>query len=368
MKTAFAKADAAKTMEIGEKNVEKLKALQSTLRGLGEGVVLLQYVLAEEKLHIIITTAQTQLARSTEVSRKQVNQTVFEFRNETQAPGRYQFKNARQLYEWLIKPIAADLEQAKATVLMVSLDGVLRYAPLAALVDGEQYLAQKYAVVMYTEAAKANLKDKSGAELRIAGLGLSQKIREFAPLPAVENELETIVRRDENDENGVIDGIVKLNQAFTADAFSSALDEGYPLLHIASHFAFNPGTEQSSYLLLGDGNTLTLGQIRESYDFNGLDLITLSACETAMGTNAKGKEIEGFGALAQRQGAKGVIATLWAVYDDSTGLFMQRFYQLRKEGLDKARAMQKTQQEFLKEGAYRHPYYWAPFILMGNWL
>jgi CHAT domain-containing protein len=136
----------------------------------------------------------------------------------------------------------------------------------------------------------------------------------------------------------------------------------------------------------------------EAYDFSGVDLLTLSACETALDSaGAGGKEIEGLGTLAQKKGAGGVLATLWPVADSSTGLFMQRLYRLREEqGLSKAEALRRAQLSFLHDesanddemsrqrgkvvslnGAkgqhvastgYRHPYYWAPFILMGNWL
>ena len=150
-----------------------------------------------------------------------------------------------------------------------------------------------------------------------------------------------------------------------------ALDKGYPALHIASHFVFKPGTERDSYLLLGDGTKLSLAQMNdEDLDFNNVDLLTLSACETAMGgTKANGREIEGFGGFAQRQGAKAVLATLWPVADKSTGLFMKNMYELRqKKDLTKAEALQQAQIAFILSEHYSHPFFWGPFILMGNWL
>ena len=109
-------------------------------------------------------------------------------------------------------------------------------------------------------------------------------------------------------------------------------------------------------------------------DLNGVDLLTLSACETAVGggRDATGREIEGFGALAQRQGAKAVLATLWPVADESTSHFMAAFYKAKVgAGQDKSRAVQRVQVEML-EGrgvarAWTHPFHWAPFVLMGNW-
>jgi CHAT domain-containing protein len=172
----------------------------------------------------------------------------------------------------------------------------------------------------------------------------------------------------------------------------SALRQRYPLVHIASHFAFKPGDETDSSLLLGDGRLLTLAQIKSATNlFGGVDLLTLSACDTASGGAATdGREVEGFGVLAQRQGAKAVLATLWPVADASTRRLMEEFYRLRGggEGMTKAEALRRAQLGLLRGGAdaqapagerrglsvggaapakFAHPYFWAPFILIGNW-
>jgi CHAT domain-containing protein len=140
---------------------------------------------------------------------------------------------------------------------------------------------------------------------------------------------------------------------------------------------FRPGNEASSFLLLGDGDKLTLSRIRQDrFDFSRVDLVTLSACETGVGGGDKagGEEVEGLGAVVQKQGAKGVIATLWPVADESTGQLMQHFYRLRDvEKLSKAAALKQAQLRLLQAEAggasrFAHPFYWAPFILMGNWL
>jgi CHAT domain-containing protein len=172
----------------------------------------------------------------------------------------------------------------------------------------------------------------------------------FSALPTVPTELEGItIRERSDDKDGVLPGRYFLNEDFTKSVLRWALR--YPVLHVASHFRLQPGNESQSFLLLGDGNALELRQIREdNYDFGNIDLLTFSACDTAVGEfNAKGRETEGLGTLAQEQGAKGVIATLWPVADASTGCFMQQLYWLRVEkGLSKAEALRQTQLAFLR--------------------
>ena len=145
----------------------------------------------------------------------------------------------------------------------------------------------------------------------------------------------------------------------------------FPLMHVASHFRFSPGTEVNSFLLLGDGEHLTLGDIRtQNYRFDNVDLLTLSACDTGLGggRDEQGKEIEGFGVIAQQQGAKAVLATLWPVVDESTATLMADMYRRRQsDSLTKIEALRQSQLALMLRTKYSHPYYWAPFILMGNW-
>ncbi len=284
---------------------------------------------------------------------------------------------------------------------MVSLDGALRYLPLAALNDGSKYLVEEFRLVMFTQAARDKLKDFPATHWQVAGFGLTKPLSGFCALPAVKDELDGIVRENDADRDGVLDGTIDLDEEFTALALQEALIRGYMVLHIASHFDFKPGNESLSHLILGDGTRLSLAEIRDTYDFPNVDLLTLSACNTAMGSNARGQEIEGFGAMVQNKGAKAVLATLWPVADTSTGLFMRTMYFLKTtEKLTKAEALQKTQIRFIHglagqqmndsrverigyssgkddlrdrdaggTGAlFTHPYYWAPFILMGNFL
>lgn len=359
--------------------VAQLNATQQSLSALGAGSVLVQYVLSENRINIIFTTATTQIAKSVVVTQKDLNAKIEFFRLALRNPAITALPMAQELYKLLIAPIDQELNAANARTLMLSLDGALRYIPVAALHDGKQYLAERYDMSLYTEVAKDNLNHLPVKEVSIAGLGLTRQIEAFDPLPEVRAELNAIVR---NGNQGLIKGELHFDEQFNAVNLKQALQNKHPLIHLASHFVFRPGNESTSFLLLGDGDRLTLSRIREEkLDFSHVDLVTLSACETGVsgGRTAQGEEVEGLGALVQKQGAKGVIATLWPVADESTGLFMQHFYRLREEKkLTKADALRQAQLLLIRgqpvlagakpDAPFAHPYFWAPFILMGNWL
>lgn len=384
-------ATAERQQEFGKKNLDELGALQGTLGKLGHGAVTLHYLATDQRLWILLTTSTVQIMREAAISAADLGRRIGEFREAIARRDPKIRELGKDLYEVLIAPVAADLQQEGARTLMLSLDGAMRYLPMAALYDGEKFLVERYRLATYTEAAKDKLKDAPQASWSFAGFGLTRKVENFSALTAVRGELEGIATE-------AMTGQVKLDADFTAAAFKTSLAKAPPVVHVASHFVFKPGTEADSFLLLGDSSTLSLKQIKEGgYKFTDVDLVTLSACDTAVGggLDENGREVEGFGALAQKQGAKGVIATLWPVADRSTGQFMRLLYGLRQThpGMTKAEALQKAQLAFIagrvgpalkevrrsptREGGNTqgepvagtdHPYYWAPFILMGNWL
>jgi CHAT domain-containing protein len=331
-----------------------------------------------------------QTAAEYPIKAAELNAKVAALREALQDPRRDPRPLAQELYKIIVGPVAKDLADAKAETLMWSLDGALRYVPIAALYDGRQYLVERYRNAVFTPASMSRLKDQPRANWTGLGLGVSKAHGEFPALPAVPEELHGIFRdAPEGAGVGVLAGRVMLDEAFTADTLRAALRQRFPIVHVASHFAFQPGNETDSYLLLGDGTHLSLAQLKSANNlFGGVELLTLSACDTASGgAGADGREVEGFAVLAQRQGAKAVLASLWPVADASTKQLMQQFYQLRNAPtpLPKAEALRQAQLALLHSAAtadadgprgvgqksvggnYAHPYFWAPFILIGNW-
>jgi CHAT domain-containing protein/tetratricopeptide (TPR) repeat protein len=388
---------------------------QSTLRELGEGVVLLVTVVSEGRYYVMLITPDSEQAYEHPITAVDLAHKVLAFRELLQDPRSDPVPLARELYDILVGPkLAHDLQQAGAKTLMWSLDGVLRYLPIAALRDARQhYLVETYRNVLVTLASLTSLTKPVAAHWQGLGLGVSKgqhvvlsdtNRRTLNPLPGVRQELYSIIRDSALDQavagDGVLVGRVILDENFTKSALRAALRQQYALVHIASHFVFQPGNETNSFLLLGDpdeqNNKLTIAELNR-VSFEGVALLTLSACETAMsGRKANGVEVESFGELAQRKGAAAVMATLWPVADMSTPLLMREFYRLREAhpGMMKAEALRRAQVALLTEeikpasagkatrdlllpsaptkaafvpASFAHPFYWAPFILIGNW-
>jgi CHAT domain-containing protein/tetratricopeptide (TPR) repeat protein len=387
-------------------NLETSGNLQSVLVEFGTGTVALYTVVGQEKTWVVLVTPEIRKPVEVSITATDLNRKVLALRESLQNPTRDPRPLAKELYDLLVKPFEEDLQTVGAQTLMWSLDGVLRYLPIAALYDGQQYLIERYQPVVFTLAGQQLLNKEPWQDWKGAGLGVSKPHAGFDPLPGVVEELRGIIR-EEKSKTGVLPGIVAMDEAFTERALQMALLRRYPVVHIASHFQFQPGDETDSFLLLGDGSRLSIAELK-GYNFAGVDLFTLSACATALGSGGDGKEIESFAMLAQKNGAKAVVASLWPVADKSTKALMQTFYRVRqsKKGTSKATALRQAQLMLLygqtseataitKRAAsavrpenarepsdpdnsvptftpdpnarYAHPYYWAPFILIGNW-
>jgi CHAT domain-containing protein/Tfp pilus assembly protein PilF len=381
---------------------EKTSGMQNVVRQLnsqaGSSTVALYTLVGEDNYRIIVVTPAVMVAREYPIKAAELRKKVFAFRQALTDPKTDPVPKAQELYKILIGPVAADLAAANAETLMWSLDDALRYLPMAALHDGHSYLVEKYRNEVFTPENEASLVERPNVSAwRGLGMGVSKSYGDFSALPSVPEELHRVIRdatccagageRAAPGEEGVVPGQTMLDESFTEENMKKALEENYPLVHIASHFDFEAGNETDSFLLLGGkdakGERLTLAQIREDPRFNFADtqLLTLSACNTAVsGVAANGREVDGLAILAQQKGARAVVASLWGVYDSSTGLLMQAFYRnwTTNTGspLSKAEALRRAQLSLLHSAPgqpaslklpYSHPYYWAPFILIGNW-
>lgn len=392
---------------------QSIETLKADLRRAGPDVVLVSTYLLPERYRAIVTTGRTMVDRKVEYSAikltgADINRKIFEFQRALQNPNIDPRKLGKELYDIFVKPLEDDLRGAGAKTILWSLDGSLRYIPLAALSpDGKTYLAERYQNVVVTLGRQTNLFAKpSGEEWRAIGAGVSKPHTGFSALPSVPEEIGSIVR-DAKATTGILSGTRMLDEQFNLESLRATVPQqtedgkAFNVLHLATHFSLG-ANDQDSALLLGDGTRLSLFDIGkdEALDFKDVELLTLSACQTGVSTgDANGREVESLGMLAQKKGAKAVLATLWKVADESTSLFMTEFYRIKKANptMNKAEAIRLAQKEMIDgkikasgksngcraenfsagskkdefkcdpNAPFSHPYFWSPFVLIGNW-
>ena len=209
--TAFASAKGKGRNEAADAQAQ-LKATQQTLSKLGAGSVLVQYILSENRLNVIFTTATTQAAHQVEINAAELRRKIEFFRTALGNPDISAEPMAQELYKLLIAPLDGELRTSGARTLMFSLDGALRYIPMAALHDGSLYLVQRYDLSIYTDVTRDNLGYRQSGALSIVGMGVTREIGDFASLPAVRTELSAIVR---NGDKGLIEGELHFDDQFT---------------------------------------------------------------------------------------------------------------------------------------------------------
>lgn len=371
---------------------QKTSDLQAILHELEPGTVALYTVVAPERLITIVVLPDARISREYPIKPETLREKVFAFRRALLSPESDPLPAAQELYKIVLGPIEKDLETAGAKTLMWSLDDVLRYVPIAALHDGKHYVVEDYRNEIFTLSSISKLKDARNSESwRALAMGVSKSYGGFSALPTVPAELHGLVRSGGNAPGGLMPGVMLLDDAFTKEALEAGLRQGFPIVHVASHFSFQTSGDDFSFLLLGGkdeaGAHLTLSDIKTDVNirFWNTELLTLSACESALSGERNGRELDGLGEIAQRKGAKSVLASLWSVSDQSTGALMRKFYEIwtTHAGMPKVEALRRAQIALLREEvkpdqvdpasgnstptSFAHPYYWAPFILIGNW-
>lgn len=269
---------------------------------------------------------------------------------------------SQQVYDWLIRPAEVELTQNKVKTLVFVLDGLLRNLPMAALHDGKQYLLEKYNIALAPGLQLVASRSLNTQQLKILTGGITEARQGFSALPGVKIEVEQIV-------SGRISKVF-LNQDFTETNLKKQLAaSSFPVVHLATHGQFSSNAEQTFILSWNDKIKVKefeeLLRSTEQGRRSSIELLVLSACQTAVGDK---RATLGLAGVAVRSGARSTLATLWSVQDQSTAKLMTEFYQQLSKGIGKAEALSKAQQYMMKQPKYEHPFYWAPFILVGNWL
>ncbi|MDR1080542.1 MAG: CHAT domain-containing protein, partial [Deltaproteobacteria bacterium] len=407
-----------------------LEDVRRRLSDAGGDAALVCAVSAAERLYLVTVTEGGTAVRVSETGSKETERLALEFRALAGDRSRDPRQAGKRLHDAVMEPVAGDLEKAGTRIILLSMDGALRYVPFAALWDGERWLAERYPTAIFSRTALERPEGRGGPGARgdagtdagaeaggpdgprgeeggpgrrptARALGVTAAWPGFQALPGVASEIEAIVGG--GGAEGVMEGQGLLDADFDRGALSRSLASDAPVVHVASHFVMDPESLARSALLLGDGTRVSLGDLKTSgeFDFTGLDMLTLSACDTGSGARkgSDGREVESLGEIFLREGAGSVLATLLPVDDMSTPELMREFYRLHyAEGLGKAEALRGAQLKVMRDtdakagpvrgklldgygishaardaatvwegSGFTHPYYWAPFVIMGGW-
>ena len=344
--------------------VDILKAKSQKIETVSSSAMIIYPIILHDRLEILVSHAETGLRRySVPVDPVRLIDEIRTFRRLLSKQTTYQYRHsARLLYNWLIRPFESDLaEQAIDTLVFVP-DGPLRTIPMAALFDGTQHLIEKYAVVTTPGIELTDPRPLESHTIKATIAGLSESIAGFPALTSVQNELTNI--------HSLYGGNMLINDTFVKTRLKSALqNSNINVLHIATHGQFENKSE-NSFLLTYDGR-LTLNQLSNyiglfKFRETPLELLVLSACETAQGDDQAALGLSG---IAIKSGARSALGTLWRVNDAATSELMTEFYQqLKLAGVSRAAALQKAQLKLQKNIRFRHPVYWSPFLLINSWL
>ncbi|NJK61621.1 MAG: CHAT domain-containing protein [Synechococcaceae cyanobacterium SM2_3_1] len=325
-------------------------------------------VMLPNRLELIVSLPHRDLIHYTiPVPQPEVETTLSQFRQllETRTHRRF-FPLAQQVYDWLIRPALADLQASDIQTLVFVLDGALGSIPMAALHDGEHYLMETYALALAPGLQLFDPLPRPRQQWQTLAAGLTAPRQGFPALTYVQQEVELV--------NHVFSGEKLLDQNFTKVQLRSALEKvPFPVVHIASHAQFSSQPEDTFILTWDDRLTmfqldglLRLTQPQEATQLLPIELLTLSACQTASGDLQAALGLAG---VAVRAGARSTLATLWYLNDEASVQILNQFYQeLLDSQISKAVALQRAQQFMLNQPRFQHPIYWALFVLIGNWL
>jgi CHAT domain-containing protein len=343
--------------------VAALRARTTGIDHLGAHTAALYPIVLQDRLELLLTLPEGIKRFTVPVTAEALTHEVREFRRLLEKKTTFQFyPYARKLYGWLIEPISAQLEKDEIDTLVFIPDGALRTIPIAALHDGKEYLIARYAIATTPGLTLTDARPIPRGNVEVMLNGLTESVQGFPPLPYVGRELKEI--------KALYGGTVLENRQFTIPNMERDLERRpYSIVHIASHGQFGSNVDKT-FLLTYNGK-LSMDQLESflgisKYRKNAVELLTLSACQTAAGDD---RAALGLAGVAIKAGARSALATLWTVNDPASAALVSDFYRdLRNPAVSKAKALQQAQLAVLKDPRYRHPNYWSAFLLIGNWL
>jgi len=348
-------------------DIAKYRKSQKDLLSQFPNAVLLYPLILDDRLELVILNANTPpLRRTVNIKREQLNQLIIDLRAELQDSGSEDVKQTSQkLYNILIEPFESELSQLKINTIIYAPDGQPRYIPLSALYDGKQWLVEKYRVNNITAESLTAFNSKSITNPHIFAGAFGGKNGEtrvgFRGLPASIPEVEKITSLFPNTTS-------LIEKDFTKQVTTNRANS-HTILHLATHGKLLVGTPEDSFIVFGNGEQVTIGELKD-WKLQNVDLVVLSACESGLGSKlGTGIEVLGLGYQMQAAGARVSIASLWTVDDAGTQALMAAFYtELQKGNLSVIEALSRAQISLIKSDKFNHPKFWSAFFAIGNGL
>lgn len=320
-------------------------------------------IMLQDRLELLVDTAAGLRRYGVPVNADQLTQEVRTFRRLVQDRRSQNYlASAQALYGWLMAPMQQDfLAMGITTVVMVP-DGPLRTIPFVALHDGRQFVVDKYAVAVTPSMDLTDPRPLARGKINLLSMGLTESVQGFPALPNVATEVQAI--------KALYGGQLLMDNQFLVPSMEREIKEtGIGVVHIASHGVVESDVNNS--FLLAYDDKITMDRLSQlvgllQYRKDPLELLTLSACETAVGDD---RAALGLAGIAVKAGARSALASLWFIDDQATSDLVSEFYrQLQDSSVTKAVALQRAQQKILTQPGHDHPSFWAPFLLINNWM
>jgi CHAT domain-containing protein len=333
------------------------------LETVAKTAVVIYPILLPDRIELLVSLPNGLKRILVPVGAEALTQEVRQFRRRLEKrTTREYLPHAQKLYDWLIRPLEADLAASHIDTLVFVPDGALRTIPMAALYDGKQFLVAKYAVAITPSLSLTDPRPIKREDMKVLAVGVTEAVQGFPALPNVSAELQEL--------QTLLGSTTLVDREFLAANLEKKLkEEHFSIVHVASHGEF--GNDVDNTFLLTYDTKVSLDRLNQMigvfrFRDDPLELLTLSACDTAAGDD---RAALGLAGMAIKAGARSALATLWNINDEAAVDLVVDFYrELKDPSISRSVALQRAQLKLIDNPRYEHPGFWSPFLMINNWL
>ncbi len=343
--------------------VDAFQTRQTKLEDVSRQAAIFYPIILPDRTELLVSLPDGMHRITVDIKQDELNAEALAFRRLLQKETTREYlRKGQHLYDLLLRPLEPEFAKFDINTLVVVPDGPLRAIPFSALHDGKQFLIAKYAVATTPGLNLTDPKPLGREQIEVLSAGLTEGVQGFPPLPNAAGELEAIGRLYKTHR--------LLNKEFRVPQLEREMKENpFTIVHIASHGKFERDAKNSFLLTFDEKLTMDrLSQVVGFFRFRDqpLELLSLSACQTAAGDD---RAALGLAGIAIKAGARSALATLWFVNDEASSALVVEFYrQLKNTGNSKAASLREAQLKLMENPDFQHPIYWSPFLLLNNWL